>query len=426
MANQDLFFDITKLGIEQEKQQYIVTRVGDGGLKAVTITVVSNGTPYNLTGLTPVFEGVKPDGTKIIDSSGFVVLDPRNGVFRYIFPQQASTAEGEYKQAFFKLKRGEQTDSTLEISVRVLKNRVEFGINSEDYITDYQRLVNDLEAEFKKGLDLLNATADATSTKVNSNAALVDSINLQLKAVQDTIKTNQLITKSDLDAQINPLKDQITSFVNSMETFKNSITDNVNQITSSKMNANVEPGVLADVSGITKSGTYYFNETTANLPVRNGGNSTGYIQAIMKDADNGMLTMLGSGYSIEKYKGQLYGRWKTSIPVKLWSGKALKGDTIALSGDCRQFQYLIVEISFVTNRYSVNYTEVPQNDGGTLYFNTIGMQTSGDGFKNGTLEEVALTVTNSKSILVKNTLKASGTDNAVDSDAYIGAIYGIY
>ena len=33
MANQELSFDITKLGNQQEKQQYIVSRVGDGGLK---------------------------------------------------------------------------------------------------------------------------------------------------------------------------------------------------------------------------------------------------------------------------------------------------------------------------------------------------------------------------------------------------------
>ena len=42
-------------------------------------------------------------------------------VFRYILPQQASTAEGDYQQAFFKLKRGEQTDSTIEVQMRVLK-----------------------------------------------------------------------------------------------------------------------------------------------------------------------------------------------------------------------------------------------------------------------------------------------------------------
>lgn len=90
MANQELTFDITKLGTQQEKQQYIVSRVGDGGLKAITISVTSNGTPYNITDLEPIFEGIKPDGEHIIDTTGGTVLDPKNGVFRYIFPQQAN------------------------------------------------------------------------------------------------------------------------------------------------------------------------------------------------------------------------------------------------------------------------------------------------------------------------------------------------
>ena len=76
MANQELSFDITKLGNQQEKQQYIVSRVGDGGLKAITISVTSNGTPYNITDLTPIF-GVKPDGERIIDTTGGIVLNAK-------------------------------------------------------------------------------------------------------------------------------------------------------------------------------------------------------------------------------------------------------------------------------------------------------------------------------------------------------------
>ena len=122
MANQDLFFDITKQGTEQEKQQYIISRVGDGGLKAITITVYSNGRPYNITDLTPVFEGVKPDGERIIDTTGGLVLDPRNGVFRYILPQQASTAEGDYQQ-------GWTLEECLQYAYDEIKNRKGKTIN---------------------------------------------------------------------------------------------------------------------------------------------------------------------------------------------------------------------------------------------------------------------------------------------------------
>ena len=39
------------------------------------------------------------------------------------------------------------------------------------------------------------------------------------------------------------------------------------------------------------------------MPVRNGNNTTGIIQAIMQDDGNGILTILGSGLSIENIEG---------------------------------------------------------------------------------------------------------------------------
>ncbi|REB25911.1 DUF2479 domain-containing protein, partial [Staphylococcus pseudintermedius] len=97
---------------------------------------------------------------------------------------------------------------------------------------------------------------------------------------------------------------------------------------------------------ITKSGVYYFNSTTQNIPTRNSNNANGYIEAVMKDADNGMMTMLGAGYSIEKYKGKLHGRWVSSVPVKLWSGKLTKGQTATLNGNCHDFGKLMVEVAY--------------------------------------------------------------------------------
>ncbi|WP_233509918.1 hypothetical protein [Staphylococcus pseudintermedius] len=63
-----------------------------------------------------------------------------------------------------------------------------------------------------------------------------------------------------------------------------------------------------------------------------------------------MLTMLGSGYAIEKYNGKLHGRWVTSVPVKLWSGKLTKGQTATLNGS-HDFGKLMVEVAYTTNRF---------------------------------------------------------------------------
>lgn len=425
MANQDLFFDITKQGTEQEKQQYIISRVGDGGLKAITITVYSNGRPYNITDLTQVFEGVKPDGERIIDTTGGLVLDPRNGVFRYILPQQASTAEGDYQQAFFKLKRGEQTDSSLEVRIRVLKNKVEFGINSESYFTEYQKELERLRTTVNTGIEELKHTAEATEVKINSEVETAKALDTQLKALQSAINSNQLATREDLTSQIKPLSDQVVAFTNSLETTKDTVNANVQKLVDTKMDAGVAPGVLSNPANITKSGNYYYNSSTQGLPTLNGSNANGIIQAVMRDENNGMLSILGTGLTREKYKGKLYDRWKSSTPILLWSGRASSGDTVQLKDDVHNYGQLIINVTFTSNRHATHFVTVP-NNGETLYLNNIGLRSSGNGYKNGYLDELSILFKDNNRIQVVKSLLATDGEQAINSDTAITAIYGIY
>ncbi|PCF83019.1 phage baseplate upper protein [Staphylococcus delphini] len=423
MANQDLFYDITKLGTNQEKQQHLVTRVGDGGLKTVTVTVWSNGTPYNISGLTPVFEGVKPDGEKIIDTRGAIVLDPVNGVFRYTFPHQASTAEGEYKQAFFKLKRGEQTDSTLEINVTVLKNMVEFGINSESYYTEYQQKVAELEGKVNSYLEELKTKSAGTAAKVDANDMLAKALKKQLDLIQSIANERELMTRGEFNDAFNDINSTVDAMRSNFGSFKRDADADLTRLKSEL--TGVKAGVLDDVANITKSGVYFFDGTTRNVPTRNTNNSNGYIQAVMKDENNGMFTMLGAGYSIEKYRGQLHGRWVSSVPVKLWSGHLVKGQTATLTGNCHDFGNLLIEVSYTTNRHGTELVSIPSN-GNQVYLNNYGMKSSGDGFKAGYLDEVVIQIKDDTHILLEKTLRATGDEQAVNSDAYITGIYGIY
>ena len=412
MANQDLFFDITKQGTEQEKQQYIISRVG-------------NGRPYNITDLTPVFEGVKPDGERIIDTTGGLVLDPRNGVFRYILPQQASTAEGDYQQAFFKLKRGEQTDSSLEVRIRVLKNKVEFGINSESYCTGYQKELERVRKTVNTGIDELKHTAEATEVKINSEVETAKALDTQLKALQSAINSNQLATREDLTSQIKPLSDQVVAFTNSLETTKDTVNANVQKLVDTKMDAGVAPGVLSNPANITKSGNYYYNSSTQGLPTLNGSNANGIIQAVMRDENNGMLSILGTGLTREKYKGKLYDRWKSSTPILLWSGRASSGDTVQLKDDVHNYGQLIINVTFTSNRHATHFVTVP-NNGETLYLNNIGLRSSGNGYKNGYLDELSILFKDNNRIQVVKSLLATDGEQAINSDTAITAIYGIY
>lgn len=129
-------------------------------------------------------------------------------MFRYILPQQVSTAEGDYQQAFFKLKRGEQTDSTLEVKLRVLKNKVEFGINSESYFTEYQAELERLKNTVNNGVEELNRKSEQVGAKINGQVETAKALTTQLEALQSSVSSNQLVTKLDLNKQISNLTDQ--------------------------------------------------------------------------------------------------------------------------------------------------------------------------------------------------------------------------
>ncbi|BBD16795.1 prophage Lp1 protein 54 [Melissococcus plutonius] len=120
-------------------------------------------------------------------------------MFRYIPPKEVFAVKGNYQQAFFKLMRGDQTDSTLEFTINVMDNKVEFGINSKDYVSDYQLLVQQLQQVHDRAkqdlTDSFNKYLDELK-KMNQNYAM--SITEEQKLLTDlTTKTENLNTQID-------------------------------------------------------------------------------------------------------------------------------------------------------------------------------------------------------------------------------------
>lgn len=196
MANQELTFDITKKTSLQPAQQAIYGRVGDGGLKAVTIKVLSNGGDYDLSGKWIRFMGMKADETRIIDTNGGTVLEPQNGIFRFVFDKQAFTAEGKYVEAFFQIMQGNNVDSTLGINIEVWGNKVELGINSKEYITDYERLVNQLTDLFNKNIEKINQQTNITVKQQQVLSDQMDTLENRLNHA-DVIGKNEFAQAMD-------------------------------------------------------------------------------------------------------------------------------------------------------------------------------------------------------------------------------------
>lgn len=196
MANQELTYDLTKDKSMQPGQQAIYGRVGDGGLKAVTVKLTSHDRDYDLTGKWIRFMGMKADGNRIVDTNGGTVLDPQAGIFRFVFDKQAFTAKGDYIEAFFQVMQGDSVDSTMDVRINVHENKVELGINSTEYITEYQKLIKQLTDMFNENMKKVNDQTDAT---VKQQQALTT----QMDTLEDRLNHADVIGKDEFAEAMN-------------------------------------------------------------------------------------------------------------------------------------------------------------------------------------------------------------------------------
>ena len=198
MSNQYLSFDVTK---QSTPQQLITGRQGDSQLKFISVLLWDGekNIPYDLTGKQVAFESLKPDNNHIVDYEGITILDAPHGLFRYSFNEQVFAVAGKMQQAFFKITHTDKdnqviTDSTLELAINILENRVEFGINSTDYLSEYDDLIAQVKKKF-------NDYADA----VKQNIGDVAQAHADIEALVKQIADNQIVKQTDFENYKNKL-----------------------------------------------------------------------------------------------------------------------------------------------------------------------------------------------------------------------------
>lgn len=197
MSNQYLSFDVTK---QSAPQQLVTGRQGDSQLKFVTMLFWDGdkNVPYDLTGKQVAFEALKPDNTHVVDYEGITILDAPAGLVRYSFNEQVFSVAGTMQQAFFKITHTDSdnnviTDSTLEIAINILENRVEFGINSKNYLSEY----DDLIAKVKKKFD------DYAET-VEQNINDVAKVHQELQDLMSQVDKIQLLLTRKVAVESSP------------------------------------------------------------------------------------------------------------------------------------------------------------------------------------------------------------------------------
>ena len=206
------------IDFHDSKYNWLQARQYEESMRQVEVHVVhGNGSPVDLTGINPVFEGWMPEGLyRIIDANHSVMIDAQNGIFRFDFPAPAFQIAGSYKQAFFRLMKDGMSVTTLEFSLDVMADKVISGLVPSDYITPFEDLYSKLKdyitnangdfeaamAQWKKDVADLITNLNADVSGINLT---ITEIKTQLSALEDKIKADGLLTQADFDVFKNDL-----------------------------------------------------------------------------------------------------------------------------------------------------------------------------------------------------------------------------
>ena len=207
------------IDFHDSKYNWLQARQYEDGMRQVEVHVVrGDGSPVDLTGINPMFEGWLPEGLyRIIDAKHSVIIDAVNGIFRFDFPAPAFQIAGSYQQAFFRLMKDGKSVATLEFSLEVLADKVISGLVPSDYITPYLDIYNKLIEIFKnadgkfdeqliKWQNEFNKIVGDLNGDYISIKTLADALDARLEELKKQVEANGTAKLSD----IQPFIDEVT------------------------------------------------------------------------------------------------------------------------------------------------------------------------------------------------------------------------
>ena len=115
----------------------VLLRQGDKtGAVVIDATLMDNGSPVSLSGLTPMFKANTADGQAVIaDSTGFSIVNASGGEFNYQVPNALSSVPGKIVTAYFSFSDSSGSESTFDVAF-VIKKAVDVTqAQADDYIT---------------------------------------------------------------------------------------------------------------------------------------------------------------------------------------------------------------------------------------------------------------------------------------------------
>lgn len=178
-----LRFDIAK---DPKGNPIVYGRVGDSNGLTRKVKVFDDGKPFDLTGWTTTFEGnTSKYKTKVFDSEGITVDDPTKGEFSYVFPNMAFAVEGQYERAYFSFTKNGIRRSSGDFEIIVFGNADINAAEAETVITEYNKLVAELQELQKNNIADLQEQQD---TYIQSTDNTFAAIQGRITNLQNTIK----------------------------------------------------------------------------------------------------------------------------------------------------------------------------------------------------------------------------------------------
>ncbi|WP_323052260.1 BppU family phage baseplate upper protein [Pediococcus acidilactici] len=360
------------IDFHDSKYNWLQARQYEESMRQVEVHVVhGNGSPVDLTGMNPVFEGWLPEGLyRIIDAKHSVMIDAKNGIFRFDFPAPAFQVAGSYKQAFFRLMKDGMSVTTLEFSLDVMADKVISGLVPSDYITpfedEYDKLTAIVEkADSKFTEQLINWKNEFNKTIGDLNGdylsikSLADALDARLKTLEDKINADGLLTQADFDAQIKIVNETIS-----------------NALAELKQPVPVDSSIII---GKPVSGT----EKNALDNMKASIDRSKFNLLFFNDSHYGMrsaITNYGPLYGIDRLNGALY--MDDSVDVIVAGGDNIDGHLNSTAGLMNDEQNFALELLFGTANHADKFALRGNHDDGTLRLRNyrLGIQPSPDYF----------------------------------------------
>lgn len=205
-----------KVDFGDDNQNWVQARQFERGMRQVFVNVVNeDGTPFDLTGCNVWFEGLLPNTAngdfRVIDSDGYVPLDPSAGKFRFDMPGQAFTVAGSYRQAFFRIVKNGNSVTTLEFDLDVLADKVIDGLVPKDWIGPFEQIADQLVDDLQKHTDAADKIISDFQQKVtdlvnqlnqqgSTTTSMLTELQNRITDLETKIKQDGLFTQAEADA----------------------------------------------------------------------------------------------------------------------------------------------------------------------------------------------------------------------------------